>query len=198
MRDLNVLSFAALPFESKNAELAALVTKAQTGEMVAFDGLYNLFFHKIYRFVYFRVGHKQTAEDLTEDTFVKAFASLSSLSSPELFEGWLYKIARNLIIDYYRQKKLTINLLDVENSLEYETNVVDLLNLQYQQAILLKLLKELGADEQAVIRMRFLEDLDTAEIAAILGKSTGNIRVLQHRALHKLIELRKKIEEEDE
>lgn len=193
----NVFSFATLKFDPKNAGLAEFIAKAKQGDSVAFGQIYDLYFQKIYKFIYYRIGHKQMAEDLAEDVFIKTFAKLSSLADTGLFEGWLYQIARNQVIDYYRQKKLTVDLETIENTLEYETNVVDLINLQYQQAILLKLLKELGAEAQAVIKMKFLEDLDTAEIAGILGKSQGAIRVLQHRALNKLIELRKKLEEED-
>ena len=137
-------------------------------------------------------------KDLAEDVFIKAHTKLKSLKDPGLFTGWLYQIARNAVIDYYRGKKLTVDLQTIENTLEYDTNIVDLLNLQYQQAILLKLLKELGADQQAVIKMKFLEDLNISEIAQILDTSESNIRVIQHRALNKLIELRKKMEEEDE
>jgi len=159
--------------------------------------IYDLYFQKIYKFVYYRVGHKEIAEDLAEDVFIKAHAKIASLAQDNQFLGWLYQIARNAVIDYYRQKKLTVDLKDVENTLEYETNVVDLMSLEYQQAILLKLLKELGADQQAVIKMKFLEDLDNSEIAQIMETSESNIRVIQHRALTKLIELRKKLEDED-
>lgn len=198
MRDSNVFSFATLQFDPQSADLTELIAKAKQGDSIAFGQIYDLYFQKIYKFIYYRTGHKPTAEDLAEDVFIRAFTKLASLADTGLFEGWLYQIARNKIIDYYRQKKLTVDLQTIENTLEYETNVVDLINLQYQQAILLKLLKELGAEAQAVIKMKFLEDLDTAEIAGILGKSQGSIRVLQHRALNKLIELRKKLEEEDE
>lgn len=178
--------------------MAELAAKAKSGDSAAFGQIYDLCFQKIYRFLYYRVGHKQIAEDLAEEVFLKAHVKIASLSQNGVVEGWLYQIARNAVIDYYRQKKLTVDLQTVENTLEYETNVVDILNLQYQQAILLKLLKALGAEQQAVIKMKFLEDLDTAEIAEILETSESNIRVIQHRALNKLIELRKKLEEEDE
>jgi len=198
MRGYNVFSFASIKFGEENREISQLAAKAKNGDQAAFGQIYEFFFQKIYKFIFYRVGHKQIAEDLAEEVFIKAYAKIASLDRSEMFEGWLYQIARNNIVDYYRQKKLTVDLQAVENTLEYETNIVDLLNLQYQQAILLKLLKELGAEQQQVLKMKFLEDLDTAEIAEILGKSESNIRVIQHRALGKLVELRKKLEEEDE
>ena len=197
MLDSNVFNFASLDFDQNNAEIGKLASKAKAGDSAAFGQIYDLYFQKIYKFVYYRVGHKEIAEDLAEDVFIKAHAKIASLAQDNQFLGWLYQIARNAVIDYYRQKKLTVDLKDVENTLEYETNVVDLMSLEYQQAILLKLLKELGADQQAVIKMKFLEDLDNSEIAQIMETSESNIRVIQHRALTKLIELRKKLEDED-
>lgn len=180
-----------MQFDENARELAQLVKKAQEGSESAFGEIYDLLFQKIYRFIYYRVGHKQIAEDLAEEVFIKAYGKITGLDKPEVFQGWLYRIARNTVIDHYREKKQTVSLEEVENTLEYETNTVDLIQLQYQQAVLLKLLKELGAEQQAVIKLKFLEDLSNSEIALILDKSEGAIRVIQHRAITKLLELKK-------
>src|ERR1700690_2325323 len=95
--------------------LASLLAKAKKGEDAAFGDLYNLYFKKIYQFIYYRVGHKEVAEDLAEDVFLKAFTKISSINQSGAFSGWLYQIARNQVIDYYRQKKLTVNLDEIEN-----------------------------------------------------------------------------------
>src|SRR6185295_14138396 len=150
--------------ESRDA-LAPLLAKAKAGEEAAFGEIYNLFFKKIYQFIYYRVGHKEVAEDLAEEVFLKAFAKINSVLDGNSFVGWLYQIARNIVIDYYRQKKNVVALEDVENTLEYETNVVDIVNLESQQKILLKLLKELGAEQQIVLKLKFFEDLTNTEIA---------------------------------
>lgn len=180
-----------------NGLIIALLAKAKTGDQAAFGQLYDLYFKKIYQFIYYRVGHKQLAEDLAEDVFLKAYGKLVSLNKNSSFEGWLYQIARNLVIDYYREKKLTVALGDVENTLEYETNIIDTVNLNQQQKILLKLLKELGEEQQIVIKLKFFEDLDNGEIAALLNKSEGAIRVIQHRAIIKLQELIKKSQDSE-
>lgn len=170
--------------------LENLLIKAKKGESMAFDELYGLFFKKIYRFIFYRVSHKETAEDLSEEVFLKAYSKLSSLSEDKSFEGWLYQIARNLVIDYYRQKKdPVVALEDVENTLEYQTNIVDIVNLDNRQKILLKLIKELPAEQQVVIKLKFFEDLQNSEIAELLHKNEGTIRVIQHRALAKMQEL---------
>ncbi|MBI3232304.1 MAG: RNA polymerase sigma factor [Candidatus Doudnabacteria bacterium] len=198
MTNSHVYNFASLKFDKNSQEIAQLAAKAKNGDSAAFGQIYDLFLQKIHKFIYYRVSHKQVAEDLAEEVFIKAYGKISALADTGVLEGWLYQIARNLVIDYYREKKLTVDLQDVENTLEYDTNIVDILNLQYQQAVLLKLVKELGPEQQAVIKMKFLEDLDTGEIAQILSITESNVRVIQHRALNRLIELRKKLEEEDE
>jgi len=176
--------------------MALLFDRAKKGEDAALGEIYNLFFKKIYRFIFFRVGHKEVAEDLAEEVFLKGFSKISSINESAALEGWLYQIARNLVIDYYRQKKSTVALEEIENTLEYETNVVDVVNLQEQQKIFLKLLKELGAEQQVVIKLKFFEELENSEIAELMGKNEGAVRVIQHRAIIKLQELIKKSTEE--
>ncbi|MEZ4179979.1 MAG: RNA polymerase sigma factor [Candidatus Doudnabacteria bacterium] len=167
-------------------KLLALLTQAQAGKEEALADLYEAYYLKIYRFIFYRVSHKETAEDLTEDTFVKAFASIKRLKDNQAFEGWLYRIARNLVIDYYRAKKQLVPLDSLENTLEYDTNLVELINLKVEQTLLIKLLDELTEEQQTVIKMKFVEDLDNSTIAAALNKSEGSIRVISHRAIAKL------------
>lgn len=169
--------------------LEETLKKAQAGSDQALTDLYNAYFERIYNFIFYRTSHKETAEDLTEDVFVKAFAKLRGLTEPKAFEGWLFQIARNKVIDYYRSKKQVVPLEEIENTLEYETNIVDLVNLQTQQTLFIKLLKELSPEQQQVIKLKFLEDIDNDAIAQMLNKTEGAIRVIQHRAISKLKEL---------
>jgi RNA polymerase sigma-70 factor (ECF subfamily) len=175
--------------QSDSSRLESLLEDAKSGKDAAFSKLYELYFDKIYRFAFYRVSHKEVAEDITEEVFIRAFTSLSSLDKASSFESWLYQIARNRIIDYYRAKKQLLPLDDLENTLEYETNIIDSVNLQFDQKIFLKVLRELPADQQTIIRLKFYEDLSNTEIADMTGKTEGAIRVLQHRALTKLKEL---------
>jgi RNA polymerase sigma-70 factor, ECF subfamily len=174
---------------SPETHLQMLLEQAGQGVDTAFTELYDLFFEKIYRFTYFRVGHKEVAEDLSEDVFIKAFKNLGTLKKTQSFESWLYQIARNKIIDYYRAKKQVIPLDEIEHTLEYETNVVDIVSLEAQQKIFVKLLKELTDEQQTVIKLKFLEDMDNSTIAEHMNKTEGAIRVIQHRAISRLKEL---------
>ena len=172
--------------------LVPLLAKAKAGNQAAFGEIYNLYFKKIYRFIYFRVGHKEAAEDLAEEVFLKAFTKITSVNENRAFSGWLYQIARNAVIDYYREKKVSVSLDEVENTLEYETNIVDVVNLETEQKTLIKFMKELAPEQQIVLKLKFFEDLENNEIAEMLHKSEGAIRVIQHRAISKLQELVKK------
>ncbi len=175
--------------------LAGLLAKAKKGDQAAFGQLYNQYFEKIYRFIYYRVGHKEIAEDLAEDVFLKVLSKISSVNEDSSFEAWLYQIARNQVIDYYREKKLTVSLDGLENTLEYETNIIDIINLKEQQKIFLRLLKELNTEQQIILKLKFLEEFTNQEIAEQLHKSEGTIRVIQHRAIAKLKELTKKLKD---
>ena len=174
---------------SLSEQIKALLADAKAGQEAAFSRLYDMFFDKMFRFVYYRVGHKEIAEDLTEEVFIRAFNNLSTLDDASSFESWLYQIARNRIIDYYRTKKQLLPLDDLENTLEYETNVIDVVNLELQQKTFVKLLKELSPEQQTVIKLKFFDDLSNSEIAALMDKNEGAIRVIQHRAIAKLKEL---------
>lgn len=189
MEKTGVFNFSSSNSAENKDFLLLLLARAKQGESEAFGELYNLYFKRIFKFIYYRVGHKELAEDLSEDVFVKAYTRLASVQKDASFEGWLYQIARNTVIDYYRDKKMLVALDEVENTLEYESNILNVLELQEEQKILLRHLKELEPTQQVVIKLKFLEDLENAEIAALLNKTEGAIRVIQHRALTKLKEL---------
>jgi RNA polymerase sigma-70 factor (ECF subfamily) len=180
------------------SEISGVIEKAKNGDNKAFSDLYNLYFKKIYTFIYYRVSHKETAEDLAEDVFLKAYTKIASVSKNASFEGWLYQIARNLVIDYYRQKKSDIDLKDIENTLEYESNIINEIDLNAQQKVFLTLLKELTPEHQQIIRLKFIEDLDNFAIAQILEKTEGAVRVLQHRALASLKDLVSKLKNHEQ
>lgn len=176
-------------FETLPEKIVALLDKACRGDEGAFSQLYQAYFEKIYKFLYYRVNHKETAEDLTEDVFIKAYQNITNLQNVNLFEGWLFQIARNRLIDHYRSKKQTVDLDEVIEILEYEDTTVDVLDLESKQKILLELLKELTTEQRQVIRLKFFEDLSNSEIASLINKTEVAVRVIQHRAMARLKEL---------
>jgi len=172
--------------KSNPQQLEILVRRAGAGDESAFGQIYDLYFEKVYKFVYFRVNHRQAAEDLVSEIFIKVWGKISNIQDTASFNGWIFQIARNLVIDYYRSRKQNVDLTLLENVLEYEDNMVERTNLSFQQKAFLEQLKHLTEEQQLVIKLKFLDELDNEDIAKILGKSEGAIRVIQHRAINEL------------
>jgi RNA polymerase sigma-70 factor (ECF subfamily) len=149
----------------------ALVSQAIDGDADAFGVLYLDHLDAIYRYIYYRVADEQLAEDLTEEVFVRAWTALPKYEPQGYrFTSWLYRIARNLVVDHYRLPE--DQLADHQ---DYES--------------LANAIKQLGDDEQQVIVLRFMEGLSHREVAEVIGKSEGASRVIQHRALEALVGL---------
>lgn len=164
------------------------IKQAQKGGKEAFTRLYDHYLPKIYRFILLKVNNKTEAEDLTHEVFLNSWQNLKTYTQREFpFSSWLYRIARNEVIDFYRTNKKNIRLdLIEENSLGVDEEI----SLNLDQAIdtesIKKLIQFLKPEHQDVIIMRFIEDYSHEEIAAALNKSTGAIRLIQHRAIQVL------------
>jgi len=165
-----------------------LIQKAKTGDNAAFGKLYDLHLPKIYRFVFLKVGRKQDAEDITQQVFTSAWQSMKSYEHKGFpFSSWLYRIAGNAVIDYYRTSKTSVSIDQVpeeyfSESSDAEQNIDTAINMSTVRVALTKL----DHDQQSVLLMKFVEDLTNKEIAETLGKTEGAVRVIQHRALKQL------------
>ena len=89
-------------------KLLSMLAEAQAGKEAALAEIYETYFLKIYRFIYYRVNHKETAEDLTEDVFIKAFKKLDGLKEVDAFEGWLYQMTNNKALSKWSSSKIWI------------------------------------------------------------------------------------------
>lgn len=165
-----------------------LILEAKAGNERAFGQLYEFYFEKVYKFIYFRVNHKEIAEDLAEEVFVKAWTNIRNVREKS-FSGWLFSISKNIVIDHYRQRKADVDLEELENVLEADHDVSEDTNVILQRETFKRLLKKLSPEQQIIIKLKFLEDMDNAEIAELISKNEGAIRVIQHRAITKLQEL---------
>ena len=163
---------------------ADLVRRAKSGDASAFGQLYDGHFDRIYRYVFFRVTDIETAEDLTSGVFLKAWENLQRYRPGGPFVAWLYTIARNTVIDHYRTRKPGVALEDVV--LPHEAGLDDGLDRQSDVAVLREGLRNLTDEQREVLTLRFIEELDTEEIARRMHKSEGAIRALQMRALQAL------------
>ncbi|BCX15819.1 MAG: ECF subfamily RNA polymerase sigma factor [Candidatus Parcubacteria bacterium] len=174
-----------------------LVKQAIEGDAKAFGLIYDKYQPSIFRFIYLKVGHREEAEDLTHQTFLSAWQSIGEFQQRNLpISSWLYRIARNKVIDYYRTRKMTLELEknDQESEENLATNPFESLSQKMSLEIVEKALRLLPPHYQDVLIMRFVEEMSYKEISQVIGKSQGLIRVIQFRALKKI----KKIIEENE
>lgn len=167
---------------------ANLIRFSQRGDRDAFASLYEAHLDKIYRYIYFRVDDRELAEDITSLVFLKVWEHLGTFKSGNVpFLGWLYRIAHNTVIDYYRTRKPVVSLEDVDLlKLSHSDRLdekIDMLSLSHQ---LVDALKQLTSPQREVLVLRFIVGLTTLEIAATLKKGRGAIRALQMRGLRRL------------
>ncbi|HET9518041.1 MAG TPA: sigma-70 family RNA polymerase sigma factor [Actinoplanes sp.] len=178
------------------AEVWALVERAQAGESEAFGLIYDRYMDTVFRFVYFRVGNRQLAEDLTADTFLRALKRIGSFTWQGRDLGaWLVTIARNLVADHfksgrYRLEVTTGDVLDADREDRGpegspEAAVVD----HITNVALLTAVKQLNPEQQECIVLRFLQGFSVAETAQAMGKNEGAIKALQYRAVRALARL---------
>ncbi len=160
----------------------------------AFGEIYDEYAEKIYRFIFFKVASEQEAEDLSSEVFLKAWNYLIGEKPVKSIGALLYTIARNRVIDYYRQKKFEIEATEeMAKQLPEDTSVAEL----EKKADLARVYKALGKlkDEyREIVVMRYLDDLSIAEIASIIQKTRNNVRVLLHRSVSALKDI---LEEEE-
>lgn len=168
-----------------------IIEEIKNGKKEAFGLLYDHYQPRIYRFIYLKVSQKEDAEDLTHQVFLSALRKINEYEERGLpFSGWLYRIARNEVIDFYRKRKLKVSLEEVNNTdsnlinLDQELN--DKIDLKIQIENVKKAILKLKADYQDIIIMRFVDDLSIKEIAQVLQKSEGAVKLMQHRAIKAL------------
>lgn len=169
----------------QTAALNRLIVKAKKGDKDAFGEIYIFFQKLIFRFIYFSVRNYELAQDLTQNTFFKAWRALPTVSvSRGSFRAFLFTIARNLIIDWSRTRK-ELPLEAIENYPSFEDPQEDIIRKESREVVL-KALNNLEIDEKQLITLRFFEELEYEEIGRIVGKKTGAVRVSTHRILKKL------------
>lgn len=164
----------------------------------AFGELYDHYIEKIYRFIFFKVGTKEEAEDLTSDVFLKTWHYLTDDRhvGVKSFSGLVYTVARSTLIDFYRKKskrqECTIEQIpDIE--LVKEDMTLNIVSDKHDVQHIFTAIKGMKQNYQEVILLRYVDDLSISEIAEIIGKSQLNTRVLLHRALKLLQQIVGKI-----
>lgn len=165
-----------------DVEVADLVRRAVAGDASAFGALYDRYLERVYRYVYYRVASAEEAEDLTEEIFLKAWEAIGRYREQGVpFSAWLMRLAHNHVVDHFRTRRTTMPLAetlpartpDPEHTAEQ----------RLATEAVLQAMQGLTSEQQQVLLLRFVEELDHSEIAAIMGKNEGAVRALQFRGL---------------
>lgn len=177
-------------------EIKKYIEKAQNGDQIAFTFLLDFFWNEVYAFMLKRSENETDAEDITIETFAKAFDKISTYNPEFQFNTWLIAIAKNVHIDLLRKKKsaLFIDITDEEDNQAY--NVADTtlspedeLIARQNLSSLLECIKQLKPHYQEVIQLRFFQEMSYQEIADLLQEPLNNVKIKLLRAKKLLAEI---------
>jgi RNA polymerase sigma-70 factor (ECF subfamily) len=164
--------------------LDRLVAEAQRGDTAAFGRIFDEFVVPIHRFIASRVNRPSDAEDLTQLVFVKALEALPRYEARGIpFGGWLFRLARNAIIDQSRTRRDHLSLVTAVTRATEEAGPEAMATLRDDLERVARALADLTDDQREVVELRFFAGLSVYEVAAVMGRQEGTIRGLQFRAI---------------
>lgn len=187
--------------EASKAEAWELVHAAQDGDADAFGALYDRYVDVVFRYVLFRLGDRELAEDLTSETFLRALRRITSVSYQGRDVGaWFVTIARNLVLDHVKSSRARLEIVTDEVSESGSTPFSGASTTvpagpeqqvlhRATSAELLRCIGNLGEDQRECVILRFLQGLSVAETAEVMDRNEGAVKALQHRAIRRLAAL---------
>ncbi len=176
-----------LPVQREKEQAAQTQARQLNKRELAFDSLYEQYYARVYAYLRFRVGSTEVAEDLVSQVFERALTHLADLQSTVAAGAWLFRIARNCAIDYFRRQRPTASLDTlIDSSHPRECSPEEVIVAQEERARLLLLLKRLPEREREIIGLKFVACLQNREIARVLNMPEGTVGSLLHRTLARL------------
>ncbi len=170
----------------EKAEEQKIIIACQRGSKEEFGRLYDSYARKIYDFVYYKTHHKETAEDITSRVFIKALEKIDTFSCERgFFSAWIYQIARNSVIDFYRTKKGDIGIDDVWD-LASSDNIERDIDVRQKLEKVEEYLKKIKSSQREIIILRVWQGMSYKEIAEILDKSEASCKMMFSRAINDL------------
>lgn len=160
-----------------------------------FDELYDKYHHDVYKFLFYMTKNKEQAEDLTQEVYIRILKSFHSFEGKSSEKTWIFSIARNVAIDFFRkQKTLKDRILErfdwAESQIKDVNKLPEEIVLQSEDTSkLYSVLNYLTVDQRTVILLRYYHDLSIIETAATLSWSESKVKTTQHRAIKRLKEL---------
>lgn len=166
------------------ADVRRVVARAQAGDRAALEELYLLHFDRIYGYLQLSVGNRHDAEDLTNQTFIKMLESIDRFVWRQVpFSAWLFRIAHNLAMDHFRAGRRWQSDGELPEERELEPSAEESALRTIGRQSMLGMISGLSHDQQQVLMLKFVFEFANGEVAAILGKTEGAVKSLQHRAL---------------
>jgi RNA polymerase sigma-70 factor (ECF subfamily) len=175
---------------AEREEDAALARRAASGEAEAFGVLYDRHVSAVYRYVFYRVRNEAEAEDVTSEVFIRALRAIPKYEPRQAFLAWLYRIARNAVIDRSRRRAAR-QQVTFEDALAHP-NADQIVNPDTgllagsDAAVVRHAMQQLTPLQQEILVLRYVEGLDTRAISKLVGKRDGTIRGIEFRALSAL------------
>lgn len=169
-----------------NSKDDSTLERAVQGETEAFCELYERYVGQIYNYIYYRTGNLSDAEDLTARVFYRALSHIQSYRKMGVpFSAWLYRIAHNLVANWYRdnQRRKEVPLEDYVIPHNPSSLPEYALVKNQETEKLLKIIRTYPPERQHLLILKFVEDMSNIEIAVIMGRSEGAIKGLYHRTL---------------
>jgi RNA polymerase sigma-70 factor, ECF subfamily len=153
----------------------------------AFGEVYDMYVARIYRFIYFKVASAEQAEDLTSETFLKAWQYLMERRDVQSLQALLYTVAKSVVIDHYRssaRERMDTGLDSIMETMgdERAERLLKDIETHFDATQVLEKLRGLKDEYREVVVMKYFDDMSAGEIANILGKTSSNVRVILHRA----------------
>lgn len=168
-----------------------LITLARAGDREAFGALYNEWRPFVFRFIYRRVGGDlRLAEDLTSEAFLRALRRIDTfIWQGRDFRAWLVTIARNLVADHFRSSRfqLEVSAAEIPAGEALVPSSEDTVLEAFSRRAVRVALVDLNAAQRRVVTLRFFDELTVAETSAVMGRSVGAVKSMQHRAMRRLL-----------
>lgn len=161
-----------------------LIERLAGGEMCYFDTLVTLYHKRIYDFIYRMVHNISTAEDITQDVFIKVYQNIHKLNSNSSLKPWIFKIAYTTTLNYLKKNKNIAIDLEVEE-LPWNKDCIDAFETRH---VVLKEIQSLKSDCKAIFLLRVMEDLTFEQIGLMLGASTASVKLKFYRNRKTLID----------